>query len=188
MRTGIDRVRTPSLTDSTHAVVGETLGLKSGFTCTYNKHRLLSARLKMTCTEDTLGFLLADVSRLMRQRYQRELGPDDLTLAQARALVYVQRHPGLRQYELAELLEIQPITFARLLDSLVAQGLVERRADPQDRRAFRVHVLPAAEAQLARISALAEGVRAHAMQGLDASTQAALTLALKHLRSNLSAR
>lgn len=142
----------------------------------------------MSCTEDTLGFLLADVSRLMRQTYQRHLSASDLTLSQARALVYVARHEGLRQIELAELLEIQAMTLARLLDQLVAQDLVERRPDARDRRAFRIFLRPAAHPQLQRISETAELVRAQAMQSLAPADQQALMNALQHVRSNLSAR
>ncbi len=142
----------------------------------------------MKCTEDTIGFLLADVSRMMRQAYQRELTEDQLTLAQARALVYVQRHEGLRQFELAELLEVAPMTLARLLDTLVAQDLVERRPDPQDRRAFRVHLRPAAAEQLARIDEAAEHIRRNALQNIAPENQAVLLQTLQHMRSNLSTR
>lgn len=142
----------------------------------------------MNCTEDTIGFLLADVSRLMRQAYQIEMAQDQLTLAQARALVYVQRHEGLRQIELAELLEIAPMTLARLLDTLVAQDLVERRPDPQDRRAFRVHLRPGAEPQLTRIAQAADHIRQRAMQNLSDGQLDALTDTLKHMRSNLASR
>ena len=67
--------------------------------------------------QDSLGFLLADVSRLMRRAFQQRSVNSALSLAQARALVYVSRHEGIRQVELAELLDIQPITLARLIDS-----------------------------------------------------------------------
>ena len=75
---------------------------------------------------DSLGFLLADVFRLLRQNFQRRLEGSSLTLAQARALVYLSRHEGVRQVDLAEMLEVQPITLARLIDQLADAGLVER--------------------------------------------------------------
>ncbi|WP_051103893.1 hypothetical protein [Marinobacterium rhizophilum] len=60
------------------------------------------------------NFLFADIGRLMRQRFQQQLDHSEPTCAQARTLVYISRYPGLRQVELAELMEIQPITQARL--------------------------------------------------------------------------
>src|SRR4051812_9261819 len=98
----------------------------------------------MELRHDTLGFLLADVSRLMRRAFQQRLEGSSLTLAQARALIYVSRHEGVRQIDLADLLEIQPITLARLIDQLAAAGLVERRPDPTDRRAYQVFLTSAA--------------------------------------------
>jgi hypothetical protein len=79
--------------------------------------------------QDSLGFLLASVARQLRHAFQQRLTDPQLTLAQARALVYVARHEGVRQVELAALLEVQPITLARLIDQLARAGLVERRAD-----------------------------------------------------------
>lgn len=92
---------------------------------------------------DGFGFLLSDVSRLMRRAFQSRLRDTDLTLAQARTLVHLSRREGLRQVELADLLEIQPINLARLIDQLTAKELVERRADPTDRRAYRLFLHPA---------------------------------------------
>ena len=103
----------------------------------------------MEFQQDSLGFLLADASRLYRRAFQRRLEGSSITLAQARALVHVARHEGVRQVDLADLLELQPMTLARLIDQLAAAGLVERRADPADRRAYRVFLRPAAAAQLA---------------------------------------
>ena len=72
----------------------------------------------MKLRQDSLGFLLADVSRLMRRAFQQRLEGSSLTLAQARALVYVGRHEDVRQVDLADMLEVQPITLARLIDQL----------------------------------------------------------------------
>ena len=98
----------------------------------------------MTTHQDNLGFLLADVSRLMRRAFQQRLEGSSLTLAQARALIYVSRNEGVRQVDLADLLEVQPITLARLIDQLAGDGLVERRSDPADRRAYHIFLTPAA--------------------------------------------
>ena len=136
--------------------------------------------------DDSLGFLLADVSRLLRRTFEQSLEGSTLTLAQARALVYVARREGCRQVELAELLEVQPITLARLLDQLAEAGLVERRADPQDRRAYRVFLTPAAAPQLAAIEQAAARIRAAALVGLDDRQIDGLLVALRQMRDNLS--
>jgi len=138
--------------------------------------------------QDTLGFLLADVSRLMRRAFQRRLEGSELTLAQARTLVRISRHQGIRQVELAELLEIQPITLARLIDQLAASGLVERRSDPQDRRAYQLFLTPAAAPQLDAIQRVGEAIRNDALQGFKDEEAAQVMLALGRVRDNLSAR
>ncbi len=141
----------------------------------------------MIPSEQHLGFLVTDVARLMRRRFEQRLVGSTLTLAQARALIQVHRHEGVRQVDLAELLEVQPITLARLIDQLAEAGLVERRADPADRRAYRIHLTGAAQGQLDAIRAVAAQVRAEATQGLSAAQSEALLLALARLRENLAA-
>lgn len=142
----------------------------------------------MGAQQDNLGFLLADVSRLMRQTFQQRLRGSSLTLAQARALVYVSRHEGVRQVELAELLEVQPITLARLIDQLADNGLVERRPDPDDRRAYQVFLKPEAASHLTAIKQVAAVIRTDALRGLNEQQIAVLLSALSTMRDNLAAR
>jgi DNA-binding MarR family transcriptional regulator len=142
----------------------------------------------MKTRQDTLGFLLADVSRLMRRAFQQRLEGSSLTLAQARALIYVSRNEGVRQIDLAEMLEVQPITLARLLDQLAKAGLVERRAAPADRRAFQIFLLPAAARQLAAIERVGKAVRANALRGVSEQQAAGVMSALGKMRNNLTAR
>ena len=135
---------------------------------------------------DTLGFLVADVARLMRRAFQARLDDGPLSFAQARALVYLARAEGQRQVDLAEQLEIQPITVARLVDQLADAGLVERRADPSDRRAYRLYLTPAAGPQLARIRRIGAAVRTEALAGLSAGEAAQAVDALRRVRDRLS--
>jgi DNA-binding MarR family transcriptional regulator len=136
--------------------------------------------------EKSLGFLLADVSRLMRRAFAQRLKGSSLTLAQARALVYVSRHQGIRQVELASLLELQPMTLARLVDHLGKAGLVERRADPQDGRAYQLYLKPAAKARLAEIGRVAAAVRASAIRDMNEAEAAAVLAGLHKMRENLA--
>jgi DNA-binding MarR family transcriptional regulator len=94
----------------------------------------------------------------------------------------------VRQIDLADAMELQPITLARLIDQLAAAGLVERRADPADRRAYRVYLLPAAQNELATIEREAATIRARALQGLDATQADATLAALRIMQRNLSGR
>lgn len=135
-----------------------------------------------------LGFLFADISRLMRKRFQQQLEGSSLTLAQARALIYVSRHQGVRQVTLADFLELQPITLTRLLDQLAAAGLIERRADPQDRRAHRIYLTPAATPQLAAIHEVTTTIRGQALEGLSGEQIDTLIVALHQMRDNLCCR
>jgi DNA-binding MarR family transcriptional regulator len=135
---------------------------------------------------ESLGFLIADVSRLMRRAFAGRLQGSALTLAQARALVYLSRHQGIRQVELAALLELQPMTLARLIDQLERAGLVERRADPADRRAYRLHLMPAAAPRLAAIRRVARATRAEALRNQATRQAQAAQRALQAMRDNLS--
>ena len=138
--------------------------------------------------QDSLGFLVSDVARLMRRAFERRLEGSSLTLAQARALVYVSRNEGIRQVDLADLLESHPMTLARLIDQLARAGLVERRADATDRRAYQIHLTPAATPHLAAIDQVVVTIRKEATRHLDKSQVDAVLLALQQMRDNLSDR
>ena len=142
----------------------------------------------MTPKQDSLGFLVADLARLMRRAFEQRLQGCTLTLAQARTLIHVARQEGVRQIDLADAMELQPITLARLIDQLAEAGLVERRPDPADRRAYRVYLLPAAQNELATIEREAAAIRARALQGLDPAQADATLAALRIMQRNLSGR
>ena len=91
-----------------------------------------------------LLFLLHDIARLLRVAGDRRARAHGMTRAQWVILWRVQQQPGLSQKELAEVMEVEPITVARLVDRLAARGMVERRDDPDDRRIWRLHLLPPA--------------------------------------------
>lgn len=134
------------------------------------------------------GFLLMDVSRLLRRCFQKRMVGGELTLAQSRALIYIARNPGIRQVELAERLEVQPITLARLVDQLESCGLAERRPHPQDRRAYQLYQTEKAEAYLNDMGNVLQGIRDEAFAGLSEEELAALLSALTKIHSNLTSQ
>ena len=140
----------------------------------------------MRIADDSLGFLLADISRLMRRAYSQHIDANQLTLAQSRVLVYLSRHQGLRQVELAELLEVQPITLTRQLETLTKLGLIVRQPDARDKRDYLWYLTPRATPQLDIISDSAERIKLQALAGLSAQDAAQLTASLRQVRANLS--
>ncbi len=138
--------------------------------------------------EESIGFLLSDASRLMRRSFEQRITGSSLTLAQARALAHVARNEGCRQVELADQLEVKPITLARLLDQLEQAELVERRPDPDDRRAYRLYLRPQADQALDDIRTAGAAMLAVALQGFSEAEADALASALRKMRSNLSSR
>lgn len=103
-----------------------------------------------------LVFLLLDVARLVKTEADQRVRPLGMTRAQWAVLSRLERCEGLKQSELAEALEIKPITLTRLVDRLCASGLVERRPDLEDRRAKRLHLTPAARPLVDRLAHLGE--------------------------------
>lgn len=137
--------------------------------------------------QESLGFLLTDNLRLTRRIAARYFEQYNLTLAQARALLGVHRWQGIRQVDLADFLEIQPISLARLLDQLTESGWVERRPDPQDRRAFQLYLTPAAAPIVTAIKKASREFEGRALAGFSEDQKAALFMGLSRLRDNLTA-
>jgi len=103
-----------------------------------------------------LDFLLDAVSRLYGRRFEQRLRGLGLSRAQSRVLAYLQPNEGTNQAGLAELLEIEPISLARLLDNMEGRGWVERYRVPFDRRLRRLYLTAEGEAVLAKVEALAD--------------------------------
>src|SRR5690349_22247249 len=101
----------------------------------------------------------------MRTLADRRARAHGMTRAQWMILFRLRRHDGLTQRELAEILEVEPITVGRLVDRLEARGLVERRADPADRRCWRLHLTTAAAPVLVEIDEVRKALDAQATHG-----------------------
>lgn len=139
-------------------------------------------------TKDTtrnFGFLVHEVARLLRRNFDRRVSGLGLTQAQWRTLAYLARHEGINQTSLAELLEVKPITLARLLDRLEEAGWVERRGDPADRRVFRLYLTEAAQPLLVEMEQIAAKTRQDALAGLGRDERRQVLNLLSSLKKNL---
>ena len=135
----------------------------------------------------SVGFLIGDISRLIRRNFLRRAQDLGLSQAQWQALAYLSRQQGVKQVTLAESLDIQPITVARIIDKLEKAGLVARQPDPDDRRAFRLYLTDAAGPLIDQMWEFALETRAEALAGLDEDQVEALIGALAHMKDNLLA-
>ncbi len=141
----------------------------------------------MNSFERDLLIVLHDVARLVRTRIDQRARCHGMTRAQWIILARLGRQPGMSQNELATICEVEPITIARLVDRLEARQMVERRADPNDRRIRRLHLLPAAEPILAEILQYRAALDDEITEGLDDSAREVLIDALLHIKANLAA-
>jgi MarR family transcriptional regulator for hemolysin len=132
-----------------------------------------------------LGFALHDVARLMKTYSDQRVRELNMTRAQWSVLVRLQRCEGVKQGELADALDLAPITLGRLVDKLTAAGLVERRDDPYDRRAHRLYLTEQAAPTLSGLGALAEDLLGRALEGLSESEIGAMRGSLEIIKSNL---
>ncbi len=142
--------------------------------------------MHMNQKDDNIGFLLVDVSRLMRREFQKRLEGNALTFVQARVLVHLSRQQGMRQVELADILEMQPISLVKLIDQLEDMGLIERRADPVDRRAYQLFLTHAATPYLQDITAMTTAIRQDVLGNLSDKEISAAQKVLVKMRDNLT--
>jgi MarR family transcriptional regulator, transcriptional regulator for hemolysin len=142
----------------------------------------------MTKAEDvSFGYLLNDVTLLFRKHFDRRAVKFGLTRAQWRATKMLYHREGLRQTELAESLEMEPIAVGRVIDRLQAAGFVERRPDPKDRRAWRLYVTDQARGVIADMELIARGVRKDATQGITVPELEQALGVLNRMKENLQA-
>jgi MarR family transcriptional regulator, transcriptional regulator for hemolysin len=133
----------------------------------------------------SLGFLLGDVSRLVRARFDTRAQSLGLTRAQWRVLARLRRREGINQTELAEILEIETITLGRHIDRLEAKGWVERRRDPADRRAWNLYLNTKVQPVLDGLRAFSEITRKEALAGIPESDSERLIDMLLQIKGNM---
>jgi DNA-binding MarR family transcriptional regulator len=147
-------------------------------------------RLEQNRTEvgRAFGFLVHDVSRLIKRRFERGARQMALpiTRQQAAVVLNIAGNEGVSQAEVAAWLDIEPIALVRMLDKLHEEGLVERRAHPTDRRIRTLWLTKAAHPVVARILAVNEAIRQEAFAGLPPATRDVLIDVLSHIKRNLA--
>jgi MarR family transcriptional regulator, transcriptional regulator for hemolysin len=133
-----------------------------------------------------LGFLVHDVARLMRKRFEQHARGLGLTRSQWQVLAYLSRNEGISQTGLADLLDIEPITLSRIVDRLVDTGFVDRTPHATDRRIWRLRLTEAARPKLKQVRELGEQTRCETLEGVSEADRQRLIATLLALRSNLS--
>jgi MarR family transcriptional regulator, transcriptional regulator for hemolysin len=133
------------------------------------------------------GFLLKDVSRKYVLRFEQRARGIALTLPQCKALVRLEKNQGVSQARLAELADVEPMTMVRILDRMEADGLLERRPDPGDRRARCLYLTAKAKPLLDEIWRLAELTRAETFAGINRQERDAFIGLLERMHGNVCA-
>ncbi|MGM4981118.1 MULTISPECIES: MarR family winged helix-turn-helix transcriptional regulator [Rhizobium] len=136
-------------------------------------------------TLPTLGFLLHDVARLLRKRFEQRAKDLGLTRSQWQTLAYLANNEGIHQAGLAEMLEIEPITLVRILDKLSERGLVERRQHPSDRRSWLLYMREEARPLIDTMRSIGDQTRKEALDGTSQEDNERLYELLTLMKSNL---
>ena len=134
------------------------------------------------------GFMLNDISRLMRTQFDDRARDMGLTRSQWRVMVFLARSEGVNQSGLAEMIEVDRMTIGRMVDRLEASGWVERRPDASDRRVHRLYLTRAARPLLDKMIVLANDVQEAALEGLSVADRKKLGELLSAIMNNVSAR
>jgi DNA-binding MarR family transcriptional regulator len=116
---------------------------------------------------ETIPFEIGETAHALRKAFDRLAVGLGVTRAQWKVLFKLTRKPGLRQVELADMLELEPITLCRIVDRLEEAGLVERTRDPGDRRAWRLHVTAKAQPLIDKLQGVGADLVEHAFSGID---------------------
>jgi MarR family transcriptional regulator, transcriptional regulator for hemolysin len=132
-----------------------------------------------------LLFALGEVQRLVRAYADKQAARYGITRAQWAVLAKVERAEGMKQTELAEQMEMQPITLTRLIDRLCDNGWIERRSDDSDRRVNRLYLRKAARPLLGKLSGLRSELTATALEGINASDAHRLLGQLETIKENV---
>ncbi|MCA6108820.1 MarR family winged helix-turn-helix transcriptional regulator [Bradyrhizobium cenepequi] len=145
----------------------------------------MEGRLMAGSVDANFMFTLGELFRLIRVYADKEAARYGITRAQWAVLAKVERSEGMKQTELAELLEMQPITLTRLIDKLCDNGWIERRGDENDRRVNRLYLRKAARPLLAKLAGLRSELTATALDGINPADAHRLLAQLESIKENV---
>ena len=133
---------------------------------------------------ETLPFEIGETAHALRKAFDRLAVGLGVTRAQWKVLFKLTRTPGLRQVELADMLDLEPITLCRIVDRLEEAGLVERVRDPEDRRAWRLHVTAQAQPLVEKLRAIGADLVGRAFENIDPAEIEVTRRVLERVREN----
>jgi len=136
--------------------------------------------------QSKFGFLSYEISHIIRQRFNKKAENLGFTHSQWRALVYLSENKDCRQIDLADALKVKPITLARQVDLLEESGLVKRNQDSEDRRAYRLELLPKALPIMRELWNIADEIEANILSALTTQERTSLLIMLHKIKSNFS--
>jgi MarR family transcriptional regulator for hemolysin len=135
---------------------------------------------------ENYAFEIVETARLIRREANKRAAVLGATKAQWRVLAHLRRMgDGGRQVELADALDVEPITLCRMIDRLEEAGLVERRRDETDRRAWRIHLTPAAAPMLLKLEEMGAAFNADMLTGISKADRETVLRVLGRMRANL---
>ena len=134
-----------------------------------------------------MPFEIAETAHALRKAFDRRASALGVTRAQWKVLFRLTRYPGLRQVELADMLDVEPITLCRIVDRLEEAELVERQRDPEDRRAWRLQVTDKAKPLVERLKSLGSELVGEAFADIDRSELDQVRGVLARVRENVAA-
>jgi len=136
--------------------------------------------------EKSIGFLVHEVARLFRRRFEDEARTHGVTLPQWRALVEIYKTDGISQVSLAGLIDTDPMTMSGILDRLEKRGLVERYPDPNDSRAKLARMTSEGEALVSTARNVGRELYENALNGLSQTERDELAAGLLCIKNNLN--
>lgn len=132
----------------------------------------------------SLPYLLSDSARLLRRAFNARVKTLGMTSHQARLLLILHNTEGENQGFYAEQLEVEPISLTRMIDRMEESGLIERRRDPADRRAWRLFMTERSRQVLDQVKKSLEGLEDEMLAGISAEHRALFEELLEKVRMN----
>jgi MarR family transcriptional regulator, transcriptional regulator for hemolysin len=130
-------------------------------------------------------FTFGEVQRMVRAYADKAAARYGITRAQWAVLAKVERNEGMKQTELAEQMEMQPITLTRLIDKLCDSSWIERRGDENDRRVNRLYLKKAGRQLLGKLSGLRSELTATALVGISPADAQRLLSQMEAIKENV---